>query len=119
CDAFRRAFLNLLAPHAFWVNPPSASYLTGNKILQQQAAIACGLHPPASLYSNDPDEIRDFITSQGGSVIYKTLAGAPWRDETTTWVCYANVVTAEKLVDDDVLRQTPGIYQEVVPKDYE
>lgn len=119
CEVFRRGFLNLLSPDAFWVNPPCPPYATNNKILQQQAALGCGLRVPETLYSNDPGEIRDFIAALGGSVIYKPFSTAPWQDGSTRWACYTNVVTADALVDDDILRQTPGIYQEVVPKDYE
>jgi glutathione synthase/RimK-type ligase-like ATP-grasp enzyme len=119
CEVLRRGFLHLLAPDAFWVNPPSAAYRVNNKILQQQAARSCGLAVPETLYSNDPREIRDFIAGSGGSAIYKPFTTAPWNDGTATWACYASVVTAGRLVDDDILRQTPGIYQEVVPKDHE
>ena len=119
CDVFRRGFLNLLSPGAFWVNPPSARHVANNKILQQQVALSCGLRVPETLYSNDPGEIRDFIAALGGSAIYKPLSTAPWRDGSKRWAYYTSVVTADKLVDDDILRQTPGIYQEVVAKDYE
>jgi glutathione synthase/RimK-type ligase-like ATP-grasp enzyme len=119
CEILRRGFLHLLSPHAFWVNPPSAPYLANNKILQQQAARSCGLAVPETLYSNDPREIRDFLARLGGSAIYKPFTAAPWHDGTSIWACYASVVTADRLVDDDILRQTPGIYQELVPKDYE
>ncbi|MEA2601380.1 MAG: hypothetical protein QOF89_2372 [Acidobacteriota bacterium] len=111
--------MKLLSPRALWVNPPSARYIADNKILQQQVALSCGLTVPETLYSNDPGEIRDFIAALGGSAIYKPLSTAPWRNGSTRWACYANVVTADKLVDDDILRQTPGIYQEVVAKNYE
>jgi glutathione synthase/RimK-type ligase-like ATP-grasp enzyme len=119
CETLRRGFLHLLSPHAFWVNPPSAPYRVNNKILQQQAAQSCGLEVPETLYSNDPGEIRGFLAARGGSAIYKPFTTAPWHDGTARWACYASVVTADQLVDDDILRQTPGIYQELVPKDYE
>lgn len=119
CEAFRRSLFHLLAPGAFWVNPPTASDLSSQKIIQQYVAVQCGLSMPDTLYSNDPDEIRCFIAAQGGQVIFKILTGAPWRDDRTRWVSYSTPITTGQLVDDDILRQTPSIYQAIVPKEYE
>jgi glutathione synthase/RimK-type ligase-like ATP-grasp enzyme len=119
CEAFRRALLRLLGPEAFWVNSPAASDLAKQKVLQQHAALFCGFEMPDTLYSNDPDEIRRFIASQGGRVIFKILTGAPWRDGRTRWVSYAAPLSQDQLVEDDLLRQTPSIYQAIVPKAYE
>lgn len=82
-------------------------------------AICCGLAMPDTLYSNDPDEIRDFIASEGGQVIFKILTGAPWRDGHTRWVSYASPISKQQLIEDDLLRQTPSIYQSIVPKAFE
>ena len=119
CEAFRRSLLSLLGPKAFWVNPPVSSDLASQKILQHKAALSCGLRMPDTLYSNDPDEIRRFIAGEGGRAIFKILTGAPWRDGHTRWVSYSAPLTEAQLVDDDLLRQTPSIYQAIVPKAYE
>ncbi len=119
CEAFRRSLLQLLGPKAFWVNPPVPSDLASQKILQHEAALACGFKMPDTLYSNDPEEIRRFIASEGGQVIFKILTGAPWRDSRTRWVSYAAPLSEEQLVEDDLLRQTPSIYQAIIPKAYE
>ncbi len=37
----------------------------------------------------------------------------------TQFLTYTSVLTAQDLVADEVLRQTPGIFQELVPKAYE
>jgi glutathione synthase/RimK-type ligase-like ATP-grasp enzyme len=119
CEAFRRSLVQLLGPKAFWVNPPVNSDLASQKILQHEAALTCGFKMPDTLYSNDPGEIRRFIASEGGRVIFKVLTGAPWRDHRTRWVSYAAPLSAEQLVEDDLLRQTPSIYQAIIPKAYE
>jgi glutathione synthase/RimK-type ligase-like ATP-grasp enzyme len=119
CDTFRRSLLPLLGTRAFWVNPPAASDHASQKILQHKAALDCGFTMPDTLYSNDPDEIRRFIAHQGGQVIFKILTGAPWRDSNTRWVSYAAPLSEAQLVEDDLLRQTPSIYQTIVPKAYE
>jgi glutathione synthase/RimK-type ligase-like ATP-grasp enzyme len=119
CEAFRRSLLPLLGARAFWVNPPVPSDLASQKILQHEAALSCGFKMPDTLYSNDPDEIRRFIAGEGGRVIFKVLTGAPWRDSRTRWVSYSAPLSEAQLVGDDLLRQTPSIYQALVPKAYE
>lgn len=120
CETFRRSLLQLLAPAAFrWVNHPQASNQASQKILQHRAALSCGLQMPDTLYSNNPEEIRHFIASEGGRVVFKVLTGAPWHDGKTRWVSYASQISVDQLVEDDVLRQTPSIFQAIIPKAYE
>jgi glutathione synthase/RimK-type ligase-like ATP-grasp enzyme len=110
--------LRLMAPEAFWVNPLNAK-ITDNKAVQQTLARQVGLSTPDTLYSNDPGEIRDFIRAHDGRIIYKPFRGASWRQGDTHWVPYSSILTEERLVEDHLLRLTPGIYQALVPKQYE
>lgn len=119
CGVFRRSLFNLLAPDAFWVNPPDAAARAGRKPVQQNAAIAAGLRTPATLYTNDPDEIRSFLARHGGRIVYKPFRGASWRDDQTYWIPYTSLLTAQDLIEDSLLRAVPGIYQELVPKAFE
>jgi glutathione synthase/RimK-type ligase-like ATP-grasp enzyme len=119
CDGFRRSLYRLLCPGAFWVNRPDPSSESSQKILQQSVALACALEMPPTLYSNDPAQIRAFLAAQGGEAVFKPLRAVTWLDDQTRWVPYATVVTAETLIEDELLRQTPSIYQALVPKAYE
>jgi hypothetical protein len=119
CEVFRRSLFLLLAPDAFWVNPPLASVLASQKIFQHDVAVRIGLEAPATLFSNSPDEVRRFISSQGGAAVFKPLVSTPWRDDETQWNPYTTLLRHEDLVDDDILRQTPSIYQANVPKAFE
>jgi len=49
----------------------------------------------------------------------KTFRGVSWRNEETYWAPYTSLLTQDKLVADELLASTPGIYQELVPKNYE
>ena len=111
--------LGLIAPEAVWVNPPDAAITAGYKMLQHSAATALGFATPATLYSNDPRQIRDFVRSQGGEVVYKPLRGLPWRGEESIWMSFTSRLTEDKLVEDDLLRNAPGIYQQLIPKAFE
>jgi glutathione synthase/RimK-type ligase-like ATP-grasp enzyme len=119
CCLFRRSILNLVSPGAFWVNPSDAAVRAERKPLQHQVAHEVGFLTPATIYTNDPEEIRAFLKRRGGLVAYKPLRGTSWNDGETLWGSYTSLITESTLVEDDLLRVTPGIYQEVIDKDYE
>jgi glutathione synthase/RimK-type ligase-like ATP-grasp enzyme len=75
-----------------------------------------GLATPATLYTNDPCAVREFLRRHGGRIIYKPFRGVSWRNEETCFMPYTSLLTEEDLVADDLLRTVPGIYQELVPK---
>ena len=119
CGLFRKALFRLLSPGAFWVNPPEAAIRSGLKLFQHRLAQQAGLTAPVTLYSNDPEAIRLFISEQGGKVVYKPFRGAAWSSDSGAWMTYTSLIGAKDLVEDEVLRFTPGIFQAVVPKAYE
>jgi glutathione synthase/RimK-type ligase-like ATP-grasp enzyme len=119
CSVFRRSFFSLLAPGAFWVNPPDAITRAGRKPVQHQIAHDVGFTTPATIYTNDPEAIRSFIVRRGGRIVYKTFHGVSWCDGQTRWTPYTSLITEDSLVEDDLLRAAPGIYQEIVEKAYE
>jgi glutathione synthase/RimK-type ligase-like ATP-grasp enzyme len=92
------------------VNPLHTLQIERCKPTQLVVAERCGLRIPATLISNDPEEIRSFFRAAGnGRVIYKTFnAFVP-----------TSLLTEELLSDADALRWTPGIYQHYVEKDHE
>jgi hypothetical protein len=51
--------------------------------------------------------------------VYKTFRPVSWRDEQTYYVPFTSLLREEHLVEDDLLRSLPGIYQALVPKRYE
>jgi glutathione synthase/RimK-type ligase-like ATP-grasp enzyme len=118
CQYFRKALYRLIAPGAFWVNPLNAQ-ATDNKAIQQAFARQVGFRTPDTLYSNDPEAIRSFIRAHNGRIIYKPFRGVAWQQDDTYWIPYSSVLTEERLVEDLLLRLTPGIYQALVPKHYE
>jgi glutathione synthase/RimK-type ligase-like ATP-grasp enzyme len=118
CGMFRRSLFHLISPGAFWVNPLVGAALAGSKLLQQEAAARVGLKMPETLFTNSPSEIRRFL-GHCGEVVYKPLSGTGWQTKEAQYLPYTALVTAESLVADELLRQTPGIFQELVPKAYE
>lgn len=118
CGMFQRSILQILAPQAFWVNPPSGAARASSKILQHQAAVAVGLQMPETLYTNSAREVRAFAASKAGRVIYKPFSPTGWSDGDHRYMPYTAILE-DNTVPDEALRQTPGIFQELVPKAYE
>jgi hypothetical protein len=93
--------------------------LAGYKMVQHEAARAVGLLMPDTVYTNDPQLIREFIDRHGAKIVYKPFRMPVWKDGDTIWMPYTSSLQAEQLVSDEVLCLTPGIYQALVPKKYE
>jgi hypothetical protein len=119
CGIFRRSLFHLLAPEAFWINAPEAAARSSRKPVQQYVAREVGLRAPATLYTNDPRQIRSFLARYYDRVVYKPFHGVSWQDENELWAPYTSIITADALVEEDLLQAVPGIYQELVPKAFE
>lgn len=100
-----------------WVNSPSAARQAENKLVQLNAAIACGLNVPATLVSNDPREVAAFRTRHR-KVIYKPFSLHSWVDEAGSRGCiaHARLLDPNQVIDDASIRVCPGIYQAFVEK---
>lgn len=121
CREFRTSQLLCLAPDAFWVNRRAAGALADCKLRQHEVARATGVAMPATLYGNDPKEVRSFIRDHGGEVVYKSLRSSAglWTDGEKMHALYTVRLTEADLTDDDLVAAVPAIYQELVPKAYE
>lgn len=118
CRLFRKSLFDILAPEAFWVNPhESMRRLT--KLLQHKTAVEVGFTTPDTVFTNDPETIRDFLSRHNGKVVFKPISTLPWKSTETSYMTFTSSLTPDKLVDDDLLRATPGIYQEEIDKEYE
>ena len=86
------------------------------KPLQVIEAFRVGLSIPPTLFSNDPEQIRRFISQYERAVIYKAFTPVRWKTEDGVAFSFTNEVTLEDLPDDDVLRLSPGIFQQKIEK---
>ncbi len=119
CLDFGQALHSVLAPEAFWVNPPAGARAAGSKLLQLKLADAVGLEVPETLASNDPVAIRAFVRRHQGNAIYKTFRPAIWETDAHITYAFTSRVDETSLPDDELLRLTPGIFQPLVPKAFE
>lgn len=119
-EAAETSLTGLLAKvGGFQLDPQERVRRAENKPLQLGLAEALGLSLPATLISNDPDEVRAFVRSCRGGAITKMVVPQFVREgeeEGEFELVYTNPVTPEALEDLDGLHLCPMIFQERVPK---
>jgi len=111
-------FLDGLA-HARWINALSASRRAENKLLQLRLAQRHGLAVPRTLVTNDPDELRSFHAELEGRVVAKLLTRLETSMEQTAFHVATSPVSEADVRDGELLRHSPMVFQEAVPKDVE
>jgi glutathione synthase/RimK-type ligase-like ATP-grasp enzyme len=100
----------------FWINFPARENLAKSKPAQLFVANKLGLAIPETLVSNDPDEVRRFIARSKTEIVYKGLSQPHMVPGTAL---FTGLLTKETLANLDLIRLTPGIFQERVEKAYE
>jgi hypothetical protein len=105
-----------------WFNPPAAQRVAGLKSRQLHLARNAGFRIPNTIMTTSADEVRSFVDSVAGPVIYKGFHPAFWRREdekaSRYWLRTA-IVSKEDLDDPDSLKLSPGIFQEFIAKAFE
>lgn len=100
-----------------WINHPTHERLANSKPAQLFAARMVGLEIPRTIISNNPDEVRRFIAAAPGQIVYK--ASSPPRNIAPDKALFTGLITEETLANLDLIRITPGIFQERIEKSYE
>jgi len=114
----RRALDALMTVGDFvWINNPARNRRANSKPAQLYVAQQVGLDIPSTVITNDPDEAKSFIAGSDGEVAYKSLSQNLEVDPDKA--LYTGVLTKKEIANLDLIRQTPGIFQELVPKAYE
>ncbi len=100
-----------------WINHPQRERIAKSKPAQLFMASQLGLNIPRTIVTNDPDEVRRFVVSSNEPTIYKGLSQP--RNMAPGQVLFTGLLTEERLASLDLIRHTPGIFQERVKKSYE
>lgn len=100
-----------------WINHPLRERRAKSKPAQLFVARQVGFEIPQTVITNDPDEARAFIEKSSKQIVYKGLSQP--RNMKPGTVLFTNVLTSDKLAKLDLIRLTPGIFQERVDKAYE
>jgi hypothetical protein len=100
-----------------WINDPKCERAARSKPAQLFVAREVGFEIPRTIVTNDPDEVRRFVAASQTQTIYKGLSQA--RDLEPGKALFTGLLTQERIADLDLIRVTPGIFQERVQKSHE
>jgi len=100
-----------------WINHPIWERQANSKPAQLFAARTAGLEIPRTVIINNPDEVRRFVATARWPIVYK--ASSPARNMAPDKALFTGLVTDETLANLDLIRITPGIFQERIEKAYE
>ncbi|WP_020388990.1 MvdC/MvdD family ATP grasp protein [Kribbella catacumbae] len=112
----RHGFSGVLSslPEAVWLNGPSA--MADARVKPHQLAVAArsGLQVPATLVTNEPEEVSDFAWSVGGRIVTKSLATMVTVDDVRGSGVLYTAEVAEELWDDAGIATTAHLFQELL-----
>jgi hypothetical protein len=103
------------------VNKYSASRFINNKSVQLHLARLCGLKAPKALMSNSPTGVKDFFDHNPNRAICKAFTPHVWQRENVGGVAVTETfeLTRDQLPEDEILTYAPGIYQDLVVKQFD
>jgi hypothetical protein len=103
------------------INRYSASRMIRNKSVQLVLARSCGLKVPATLMSNAPGSIRDYLQQSAGPSICKGFFPHIWRNSADQSVAVTETfqLSEDILPADEILTYAPAIYQQMITKQFD
>lgn len=103
------------------INRFSASSYIKNKWVQLQFARSCGLRVPRTLMSNSPRGVKNFLDHNRNRSIGKSFTPHAWQMQSAGGAAVTETfeLTRDELPADEVLTYAPGIYQEMVVKEFD
>ena len=103
------------------INKYSASRMIRNKSVQLALARSCGMRVPATLMSNIPRAVRDYLRQQPGPAICKPFFPHVWRGNGDRCLAVTETfqLTEDMLPADEVLTYAPAIYQQRIAKQFD
>ena len=104
---------------ARWVNHPAREREAENKLLQLRIARAAGLQIPQTLMTNDPRQARRFFRKVKGQLVAKLLRPVSVSMSGASSFVYTSRVSGSDLADLSLLRHSPMVFQEFIPKSRE
>lgn len=101
---------------ARWVNDPQRSQEAENKLRQLRLAKDAGLTIPRTLATNDPEQARAFFKELDGKMVAKLLRPLSVSMGQAPIFVYTSDVREEDIAEAELLRHSPMVFQERIPK---
>ncbi len=109
------SFLNGLT-FARWVNEPRSDRQAENKLWQLRTAQEVGLPVPRTLMTNDPVQMKSFFREVNKKMVAKLLTPISISMDAATAFVHTSEVTSRDVADGNLLRHSPMVFQEQIPK---
>jgi len=108
----------LRALDARWLSHPDPVRAASFKPAQLGTAVKAGFPVPRTLIARDPDRVRAFVATCGGTVAAKLVSpGTPrTHPDVDQYSVFTTAVTTTDLRDDRAIEASPAIYQELLRK---
>lgn len=100
-----------------WVNHPQRHARANSKPAQLFVAQQIGFDIPATIITNDPANARDMLAEATSPFVYKAMSQN--LDLESGKALFTGMLTEAEVNNLDLIRVSPGIFQEFVPKAYE
>lgn len=100
-----------------WVNHPHRHMLANSKPAQLFTARKIGFDIPTTVVTNDPEEVRQFVAMAPGETVYKAQSQKIRLEAGKA--LFTGLLTSKEMANIELIRLTPGVFQERVPKAYE
>ncbi len=119
--SFILGFYAIFSRFGHWINPPIEGWLAGSKPLQLHLAAQLGLHTPPTLFTNNPDDVQEFVKQYSGGVVVKSFTHALWIKSKK--IFYPTLTT--QISKNDIkrfynnIKTCPSIYQVKIPKKFD
>lgn len=104
---------------ARWVNHPDRNRLADSKPEQLRRARKLGFVVPASLVTNDPQRVRDFVAAHPSGVICKPLFSGRIELDGGTHLFFTTLLDGDAVAGLEDLGPEPYLFQALVPKRYD
>lgn len=102
-----------------WVNSVEGQSIGSVKINELYAAVQAGLVIPETCMSNDPEQVREFVSHQHGKVVCKPFFQKSWVAKSKTYIQLATIISRSDLISDLAIQNSPSIFQSYIDKKYE
>jgi MvdC family ATP-grasp ribosomal peptide maturase len=101
---------------ARWINDPQQNHDAENKLRQLRLASEVGLVIPRTLCTNDPEQARAFFEEVEGKMVAKLLRPLTVSMGPGPAFVYTSDVEEKDLAEAEMLRHSPMVFQERIPK---
>jgi len=102
-----------------WVNHPYYLQAAELKIYQLKIADQIGFHIPKSLITNDPELVNEFYSKCNEKIIAKVLSTGVVENNDDISFIYTTRILKEHLESIRLIKYSPCLFQEYIPKDIE